>query len=299
MLAQEALIRWEDDDGQTVLRGWMSPQCGRNGKPVIHFLHGTGLSNLTYWPFLQRFLPEYDLFLNSVEGHGDSDYAARDVYRDWQALTERSLRAFEQQRKDWDNVPVIGLAHSFGAVATVLMHPIISRPFDQYVLLDPVIYPKSLVALMRVLGVLGLNRQLPHVKQASKRRSGWSDRAAVKASFQGRGVFKSWADEALDSYIDHAVAPDAQGQWQLRCPPWLEARIFAGCPKGLWRAIAELPPHTAIIHSVNTYAFVPPAVRKAEQANPHISLTSVEGGHCFMLETPTSSYQAVRALMVF
>lgn len=278
----------------------MTPGCGFNGKPVIHFLHGTGLSNLTYWPFLQHFLPEYDLFLNSVEGHGDSDHSAREQFNDWNTLTDRSLAAFEALSVDWPSPspPNIALAHSFGAVSTTLMLHTQVRPFDQYILLDPVIYPKSMIALMRLLSLLGLNRRLPHVKQAKGRRSQWPNREVLRQNLQGRGVFKRWTNEALDCYIDHAAAPDDAGEWQLRCPTWLEARIFAGCPKGLWSAIAKLPLNTHILHSTHTYAFVSPAVRRAEKANPHIRLTQVEGGHCFMQEHPEATYQLVRRLMM-
>lgn len=295
---KQLLQPWQAELATVTLRGWQSPRCGHNGKPVIHFLHGTGLSNLTYWPFLQHFLPEFDLFLNTLEGHGDSDYQQRPESGQWDQLRADSQAAFEQQRADWPiSTPVIALGHSFGAVASILMHNQLARPFDQYILLDPVIYPKSMIALLRLLTLLGLNQRLPHVRQAERRRSQWHSRAAVAESFRGRGVFRNWHESALQSYIDHAVMETPAGQWQLRCPTWLEARIFAGCPQGLWSAIGQLPAHTHILHSVQTYAFVPPAVRKAEQANPHIQLTQVDGGHCFMQEQPLLSYRQVHRLI--
>lgn len=299
-LVQASLIPWEHDDGTLILRGWMSPNCGNNGRPIIHFLHGTGLSGLTYWPFLEFFHGEYDLFLGSFEGHGESDHTPRDQYSDWQALTRRALTCYEDLSQDWDaKQPVIALAHSFGAIATTLMLHQQRRLFDQYILLDPVIYPKSMIALMRFLHLIGMAGQLPHVKQAKNRRHTWPNRDEVNKSLYGRGVFKSWTPESLGSYIDHAMVANEQGEWQLRCPPWLEARIFSGYPKRLWPAIARLPEYTHILHSTRTYPFVPPAVRRAEKANPHIKLTEVEGGHCFMQETPQASYLLIKSLLRF
>ncbi|SIT04433.1 alpha/beta hydrolase [Neptunomonas antarctica] len=298
--AQASLTRWEHDDGTVILRGWMTPDCGKNGRPVIHFLHGTGLSSLTYWPFLASFHGEYDLFLGSFEGHGGSDVAPRERYSDWAALTARALICYEDLSSDWDpKQPVIALAHSFGAIATTLMLHKQRRLFDQYILLDPVIYPKSMIALMRFLHLIGVARRLPHVKQAKNRRQVWSSREDAHKNLNGRGVFKRWTDESLDSYIDHAIQPNAQGEWQLRCPPWLEARIFSGYPKKLWSALAQLPEYTHILHSTKTYPFIPPGVKKAEKANPHITLTEVEGGHCFMQEAPQESYQQIKRLLRF
>jgi pimeloyl-ACP methyl ester carboxylesterase len=299
-LEQELLIPWKHDDGTVILRGWMTPDCGKNGRPVIHFLHGTGLPSLTYWPFLECFHGEYDLFLGSFEGHGGSDIGSREHYSDWSALTARVLTCYEDLSRDWDpDQPVIALAHSFGAIATTLMLHKQRRLFDQYILLDPVIYPKSMIALMRFLHLIGAARRLPHVKQAKNRRQIWSNRDDAYKSLYGRGVFKSWTDESLDSYIDHAIQPNAQGEWQLCCPPWLEARIFSGYPKRLWPAIAQLPEYTHILHSMKTYPFIPPGVKKAEKANPHITLTEVEGGHCFMQEAPQETYRQVKRLLRF
>lgn len=298
MLNVTDLESWEYESGGITLRGWMTPNCGNNGRPVIHFLHGTGLPGLSYWPFLRHFSKEFDLFINSVEGHGGSDHLPRHQYSDWQALMRRSLAAFESHRERWDlSQPVIGMAHSFGAISTILMIHHQVKPFHQYLLLDPVIYPKSLISLMRFLHMVGAQNYLPHVKQAKTRRSSWPSRNAVKDNLYGRGVFKHWTEEALDSYIEHGVEPTKEGDWALKCPSWLEARIFSGYPKRLWPAIAKLPENTWIIYCNKTYAFIPPAVKKAEKANPHVHLAQIEGGHCFMHEKPEESFELVRKLI--
>ncbi len=60
---------WQTPEG-FVLRGWRSPA---SGKPVLHFIHGTGMCGLTYWPVLEPLLPQVDLFISDLHGHGDSD----------------------------------------------------------------------------------------------------------------------------------------------------------------------------------------------------------------------------------
>ena len=316
---KHTLEPWSHEEEGISLRGWMTPDCGHNNRPVIHFLHGTGLSNLTYWPFLQHFEKDYDLFLNSIEGHGDSDTGPRKKSHQWNILAGRCLRAYQSQSAKWDSLPVIGMGHSLGAILTLLMlnnqvtvlnnratrshnqakldQPV--SPFDQYVLLDPVIYPKPLIATMRLLSSLRMSKHVPVVRKAYQRRHQWPNREEAIANLRGRGAFKNWSEESLIAYIDHGFYASADGSWQLRCSPWLEARLFAGYPKKLWSAIAQLPQGTEIIHSEDTYSFIPPSVRKAEKANPHIQLSVSDGGHCFMQESPRRSYQQVAKLLRF
>lgn len=295
---EEQLVPWEHDNGKTRLKGWMSLDCGQNNRPVIHFLHGNGLPGASYWPFLRPFCREFDLFLNSIEGHGGSSFLPpAQQNSSWNGLMQRSLAALEHYQQHWQSgTPVIGMGHSFGAIATILMIHFQNNPFSQYVLLDPVIYPKSMVAAMRFLNLIGASQYLPHVRQAKNRRTHWPSRVEVKNYLQERGVFRSWHAEALEHYIEHGTEEQG-GQWTLRCPSWLEARIFSGYPKQLWSALGSLPPYSHIVHSTRTYSFIPVAVRKAEQANPHITVSEVEGGHCFMHEYPEESYRLVRRLL--
>ena len=44
---------------------------------MLHFLHGNGLSSLTYAPMLRHLSEHFDLFLSDVQGHGDSDHGSR------------------------------------------------------------------------------------------------------------------------------------------------------------------------------------------------------------------------------
>ena len=210
------------------------------------------------------------------------------------------MRCYEAISADWDrNQPVIALAHSFGAIVTTLMLSQQTRPFDQYILLDPVIYPRSMIALMRFFNLIGVAHKLPHVRQAIKRRSAWTSRDEAFNSLYRRGVFKDWTDESISCYIDHGIQESETGEWRLRCPTWLEARVFSGYPRRLWSAISRLPVDTYILHSLSTYPFIPKAARKAEKANPHIHRLEVFGSHCFMQEHPESTYKKVRSLLKY
>jgi len=226
----DQLLPWTHEHGGFNLRGWMTPNCGNNGRPVIHFLHGNGFSNLTYWPFLQHFMGEYDLFLNSIEGHGDSDPNPSSRFVGWNALANRCLAAYEDISQEWGKVPVIGLAHSFGGILSLLMLLQQQRPFERYILLDPVVYPKKMIIGMRLLSDLKLAPHFAYIKKVRNRRAQWPNRDAVWQNFHRRGIFKEWQDDALNAYIDHGLEALPDGALQLRCTPWLEASIFGGYP---------------------------------------------------------------------
>lgn len=289
------LTPWSHPHNGFTLRGWMTPNCGHNNRPVIHFLHGNGFSGLTYWPFLKQFMSEYDLFINSIEGHGNSDPNPAKRFVGWNALASRTLAAYESLSHGWEDVPVISLSHSFGSILNILMLRQQQRPFDQYIMLDPVVYPKAMVVGMRLLSDLKLAPHFGYIKKVANRRAQWPDRAAVWKNFYRRGIFKHWQDDALNAYIDDGLETLENGQLRLRCNPWLEANIFGGYPKKLWPAIKRLPADTHIIYSQKTYPFIAPAVKKAAVANRNIHLTTVAGGHCFTQEAPVESYQLVKA----
>ncbi|WP_136681103.1 alpha/beta hydrolase [Neptunomonas sp. XY-337] len=296
----EQLTQWSHEIETGELRGWMTPHCGNNGRPVIFFLHGNGLSSLTYWPFLEKFQDQYDLFLGAVAGHGDSDAPNPKQPPSWNKMAAQACEALQAHRASWaKDTPVIAMGHSFGGICITLINAQQPGIFDQLVLLDPVVFPKSTIAAVRLANILGLSHHIPHAKKALQRRNSWASRQEVHRSLKGRGVFKTWQDDALNCYIDHAVRPGSAGTWELRCPPWLEARIFSSSPKGLWSAIGKLPAHTQIVHATDTFPFVPKGVAKAERANPNIRVTQIEGGHCFMQEDPDKAHKLAKTLLAF
>ena len=122
------------------LRGHHSPPSGR---PVLHFLHGNGLSSLTYAPMLRHLSEHFDLFLSDVQGHGDSDHGSR--FRGWNHAAEMAAEAWLAHAPRFGAVPVHASGHSFGSVLTCLMlahHP---QTFSRAVLLDPVLFTPAMI----------------------------------------------------------------------------------------------------------------------------------------------------------
>ena len=93
------------------LRGWRSEP---SGKPLLHFLHGSGFCGRTYEPMLRLLAEDFDLWLCDIQGHGESDHGGR--FHGWNRNAEMSVEAFEAGRGPYGDVQRLACGHSFGGV---------------------------------------------------------------------------------------------------------------------------------------------------------------------------------------
>lgn len=261
-----------------VTRGWHTPP---SGKPVLHFLHGNGFCTRTYEPMLEQLASHFDLWLCDLQGHGESDHGGR--FLGWNRNAELALEAFTAHRNLFENATAYACGHSFGGVLTGLLlagHP---QVFDRAVLLDPVLFPLSLISLRSSLSLLGIRRN-PMADGARARRHHWPDRDAAYGALHGRGIFRGWEDTAFRAHIDHALADHESLGVELKCRPSREAEVFESMPTRLWPTLKRIRTPTLLLHGEKTYPFVQQSARKLAGINPHVISRSTPGGHCFMQE---------------
>jgi len=257
-----------------------------SGKPVLHFMHGNGFCGLTYAPMLLRLQHDFDLFISDAQGHGDSDNGEQ--FLGWNLAAEIAADAWLAQQHRFADVACYGVGHSFGGVLTALMHAQKPGMFKGLVLLDPVLFPPSMLLLARTLQGINLFKKNPLAKAALRRRQHWPDRATALQYFQQRSLFKSWHPDALHAYVEHALLQTDAGV-SLKCPPQREADVFSSYPKGLWPALKNAAGPIHIFYGDQTFPFVLKAVAKWQQLNPAVIASQVSGGHCFMQEQPAQS----------
>ena len=282
---------WQAPEG-FILHGMRSAP---SGKPVLHFMHGTGLCGLAYWPLLAPLQDQVDLFISDVHGHGDSDGDA--AFIGWNRSADLAVAAWQAHAADYGSAPVVVGGHSLGAVLGAMMladHP---QLFCRGLLLDPVVMPP----LMRALGWLGersgLYRRNPLARRARQRQARWPSRQAAWDYFKGRGVFADWHDAALAAYIDHGLDQHADGSCSLKCPPAIEADIFGSLPAGLWQRLDALALPTDVLMGEASYPFALKAARRWARRNRHVRLQLVPGSHCWMQADPEASVARLRQLL--
>lgn len=265
------------------LRGYHSAP---SGKPVLHMLHGNGFCSRTYLPLLQHLKDHFDFFLSDAQGHGDSDHGG--PFLGWNTSAELAEAALQAHQHLFNNQPIIGVGHSFGGVLTALIHSKTNSPFQQTILLDPVLFTPSMLAVMRSLNGVGLYRKNPMAKAALRRRQHWPDKDTAHGYLNNRGMFKNWQPEALAAYIEHALHTSEHGI-SLKCKPEREAEIFSSYPDKLWQQLSLPCPPILIIYGSSTYPFISKAVKKWQNRNPAVNSLVTDGGHCFMQENPKAT----------
>lgn len=286
------LIPWSysSEHGFT-LRGFYTPP---RGKAVLHILHGNGYCSRMYQPFLAQLLPDFDLFLSDAQGHGDSDHGG--AFIGWNQSADLALEAWFAHQHLFANVPCYGIGHSFGGVLTALINSKTNSPFDATVLLDPVLFTPSMLAIMHALDWFGLYKKNPMAKKALNRRQHWPDKDSAFRYLHQRGMFKNWQDDALASYIDHALHHKDDGL-NLKCKASREAEIFGSYPKKLWHQLKQPCSPTLLVYGDQTYPFVSNSADKWRKLNHSVQLHKVAGGHCFMQEAPKDSAVVVREFL--
>lgn len=274
------------------LRGWRSEP---SGKPVLHFLHGNGFCGRAYSPMLHRLGNDFDLWLCDAQGHGDSDHGG--AFVGWNQSAALALEAWQAHAHDYEKVPHYACGHSFGGVQTCLIMAEQPGIFERAVLLDPILFTPSMIALMTVSHWLHLRLRDELARKTLKRRSHWPDRASAFDGLKGRGIFKDWSNEALKAYVDNALTEDDEGV-RLKCRPSREAEVFRDFPRKLWSSMRQLRTPTHILYGSHTYPFVAKSVARACALNGCISAQTLPGGHCFMQEDPDLAARQTRRLLL-
>lgn len=281
-----------DSSAGLTLRGTHSPP---SGKPVLHFVHGSGFCGRTYEPVLALLSQDFDLFLSDVQGHGDSDHNGR--FHGWQRTAELCVEAWQAHAARFGQVALFALGHSFGGVISALMmarHPDLFRGAT---LLDPVLFPPAMMRLMALSDVVGLYSRNTLARRARKRRHQWPDREAAFSTLYGRGMFKGWLDGALWAYVNHGLKDNPDGSVELKCNPRLEAQIYGSFPQRLWPTLKQVTTPTLVLYGMQTYPFLPQAVARWCAINPAITARRMEGGHCFMQEDPAACARQIHTFV--
>ena len=268
-------------DGVNLRGRWL--ENPKPSAPAIHFVHGNGFAGDMYAPSLTELLSQAALFTHDLEGHGLSDVGSEFVGLARSA--ERICKVLEANSATLGDRPRIGVAHSFGALAT--LHAAASSPklFDALVLLDPVILsPKQTVAAQQLYDQGATTN--PLATQALERGTDWPDREAAYSYFNGRKSLVDWHSAGLEAYLNGVLQENADGSLSLRCPPWMEAAIFAQRPNDHWQAIDSLAVPCLAIYGEQSMDFIGSNLKLAASRNANISVVGTQGGHCFTHEYP-------------
>ena len=209
-------------------------EWGPADRPVdIVFSHANGFNALTYRAILQP-LAEAGLRILAMDqrGHGYSRLpAAIEGRTSWTGLADDLVAVLDAM-----SVKSAVLAgHSMGG--TISLFAAARRPdlVKALGLFDPVIMAREMLERART----GLLTDSPLAQGALRRRAVFPDKAAVLASYAGKGAFKTWPEAMLADYVEAGFRSAKGGEVELACAPAWEASNFSTHAHDPWAAFAE------------------------------------------------------------
>lgn len=249
------------------------------------FLHANGFNALTYRSLLAPLSGTLRILAPDLRGHGASRLPTREAGRfDWFDHRDDVAALLDTL----DGPPVVLAGHSMGATSALLAAGERAKAVSSLVLLDPVIWPRSMAA---VLG-LPLIRHLPYraaiAVNARKRRDRFDSREAALAAYRGRGAFKGWPDRVLADYLADGVAVGPDGA-VLTCTPAWEASNYAAQGHDPWRVLKRLKAPVRVLkgETGSTCSLKPGQF-------DHVAVETVAGGtHFFPMLAPEVARDAL------
>jgi len=215
---------------------------GRAHGPIdILFLHATGFCAHTY----RRLLEPLDGALRAValdlRGHGHTTLPANPArLAHWHGYADDVIRTLERLTDAEPRTRLIA-GHSLGGTVALLAATRAPRLAGALLMIDPaMVLPWMRRWLLLPFGPRLLRRRLPIAKSAARRRSDFPALHEVRASYDGRGAFRSWLPGFLDDYLEDAFERRSDGSVALRCTPAWEAATFCAHRHDLQAALRTL-----------------------------------------------------------
>lgn len=241
----------EFDDG--ALAGWRWPGAG---KPPLLFCHATGFCASAYKQMLGFLSDRFDIYALDMRGHGRTSLPADPRrLKSWRVYAQDIARFLDAKKSD----PWTLAGHSMGGVTATLA----ARGRTDVAalkLVEPVAMPRWLTLLAATPLWPLTSRRWPLVQGAAKRRSTWSARSEVVASYRRKPLFRDWSAGALSDYLEDGLTETDDGV-RLSCAPQWEAATFAAQANNFWGAVARAPAPVAVYAAASLTSTVSAAAR--------------------------------------
>ena len=203
-----AVVEWDGDD------------------PPVLYVHATGFHKCI-WRKVARLVGRH-AFAMDLRGHGDSGKPPDDY--SWHHFAEEALAVVDAIGAPPGGVD--GVGHSAGGGALILAE--IGRPgtFRRLALVEPIVFPA---------GQPMSGPDNPLVVAATKRRTVFPSPEAAAANYLSKPHLKHWDPEIMEDYVRHGMFRRPDGQWELKCPGWIESQVYAAeMQHGAWDRLGEV-----------------------------------------------------------
>jgi pimeloyl-ACP methyl ester carboxylesterase len=253
---------------------------GGDGPPLL-CVHATGFHGRIWEPFVPKLREHFSVIALDQRGHGDSDKPEHGYQ--WARFGDDALAVVEHLGL----TEVAGLGHSAGAAALIFAETARPGTFSRLVLMDPTTLPSEFRALTAHL-------ENPMAEQARKRRAVWDSPEQMVERLRRGTPLAGWREDFLNAYAIYGTTPREDGTVELKCPPAIEAQIYAeaGSNDG-WERIAHLQCATLLLTGEDSPMWSGGRNLEAAERLPNGRAATIRGGHFFPMENPDDTIAEV------
>ena len=186
-----------------------------HGGPLVLAAHATSFCKEVFGPIvsdLTGLTASFEVRALDQRGHGDSSVVEPPV--DWWDLAQDAIAVLDGARG------VLGVGHSLGGATLAMAELFAPGTFGALLLIEPVF----------IDGPITKTEDGPLIRAALKRKHRFASPDAAIESWKGRGPFAQWDDRVLHAYA-HGGLRRANGSWELKCRPELEAEFYRAATK--------------------------------------------------------------------
>jgi pimeloyl-ACP methyl ester carboxylesterase len=266
--------------------GGVSAKSARANAPVMHLAVANGFPPQTYAPLLKPFMADYRIVSLPPRALWVGEHQPPET-RSWRNLADDLLAGMEQ----YSLRQVVGVGHSFGAVASALAAIRQPERFRALVLLDPTILPPFWIFAVQLSRLAGIDH--PLTKGALRRRRHFESVDEAFTYFRGKRLFGNWSDDVLRLYAESMLRPSANGSgMELAWTPEWEAHYYRRQYLWVWRDMRRLRGLVPllIVRGGTSDTFVPEAAARLRRVLPTAAYAEVAGhGHLFPQSAPEES----------
>lgn len=199
------------------LNFWRSPKLDAQ-KPTILFVHGVACHARNWDATLRRLNTIVPVVCIELRGHGRSEkkgpYSWGQFGSDLCALIQ-----------ELELSTVIGVGHSMGGHLLLQAASVLTRKFKSLLLFEPAVFAPSAYISSQQVKLFDSPKEHPF----ARRRAIWESPEAWFEKIRARTPFNLWTEEALRDHCHHGLERTDDGQYQLRCPPIVEAEASLAC----------------------------------------------------------------------
>ena len=197
-------LEWHaGSDDALLLLGHATGFCKEVWRPVVAELRkqGVGATALAW----------------DARGHGSAPPFESDVT--WRTFANDLVDLVDELSP---KAPIVGVGHSMGGAAMVMVDMMRPGLLSGMVLIEPVIIAPHL----RRTGDEPLAADHPLAVMAALRRPTFPSRQAAADSYRSKPLFRRWHEDAFSGYLEGGLAPHPDGV-ALACRPEVESAVFA------------------------------------------------------------------------